>query len=201
VTTSAARPAGDHQAELEVVSESEGESHITDRTRPEGPPPTRGVVRPAPPKLQEALALGSSGPPAAQPPCGSIGQDNDHGPRREEEEQGGQEGRQGGSGGPRRTTRHGWQPSATVGKAAAVPGFRLYKGACPRRLPDLPGYDAEGEAGPGPCLARGYCVYCKPAQGEWCLSNTPPSPLPQPPPWLNLRSFQRPRPKARMASV
>ena len=24
------------------------------------------------------------------------------------------------------------------------------------------------------CLARGYCVYCKPAQGEWCLSKPPP---------------------------
>jgi hypothetical protein len=37
VTTSAVRPAGDHQAELKVVSESEGESHATDCIRPEGP--------------------------------------------------------------------------------------------------------------------------------------------------------------------
>jgi hypothetical protein len=53
------------------------------------------------------------------------------------------------------------------------------------------------------CLARGYCVYCKLAQGEWCLSNLPPPPLSHspPPPLLNLNSFQRPRPKARMASI
>jgi hypothetical protein len=56
------------------------------------------------------------------------------------------------------------------------------------------------------CLARGYCVYCKLAQGERCLSNPPPSPLPlpqpsPPPPWLNSCSFQCPRPKARMASI
>jgi hypothetical protein len=70
VTISAARPAGDQQAEPKVVSESEGESHITDCTRPEGPPLTRGVVRLAPPKLHEAAALESSGAPAAQPPGG-----------------------------------------------------------------------------------------------------------------------------------
>jgi hypothetical protein len=29
----------------------------------------------------------------------------------------------------------------------------------------------------------------------------PPPPQPPPPPWLNLSSFQRPRPKARMASI
>ncbi len=45
-TTSAVRPASDHEAEPKVVSESEGESHATDCTRPEGPPLTRGVVRP-----------------------------------------------------------------------------------------------------------------------------------------------------------
>jgi hypothetical protein len=53
-----------------VVSESEGEGHVTDYTRPEGPPPTRGVVRPVPPKLHEAVALESSGAPAAQLPGG-----------------------------------------------------------------------------------------------------------------------------------
>ncbi len=26
------------------------------------------------------------------------------------------------------------------------------------------------------CLARGYCVHYKPAQGEWCLSSHPPPP-------------------------
>jgi hypothetical protein len=70
VTTSAARPADDQQAEPKVVSESEGEGHVTDYTRPEGPPPTRGVVRPVPPKLHEAVALESSGAPAAQLPGG-----------------------------------------------------------------------------------------------------------------------------------
>ncbi len=64
------RSADDHQAEPKVVSESEGESHATDCTRPEGPPLTRGVVRPASPKLHEAAALESSGAPAAQPPGG-----------------------------------------------------------------------------------------------------------------------------------
>ncbi len=68
--TSAVRPAGDHQVEPEVVSESEGESHATDCTRPEGPPLTRGVVRPASPRPEEAAALEYSGVPAAQPPGG-----------------------------------------------------------------------------------------------------------------------------------
>jgi hypothetical protein len=70
VTTSAVRPAGDHQAEPKVVSESEGESHATDCTRPEGPPLARGVVRPTSPKPVEAVDLESSGAPAAQPPGG-----------------------------------------------------------------------------------------------------------------------------------
>ncbi len=49
------------------------------------------------------------------------------------------------------------------------------------------------------CLARGYCVQYKPAQGEWCLSS--PHPPPHELPMLNLCDFQRPRPKARMASI
>ena len=32
------------------------------------------------------------------------------------------------------------------------------------------------------CLARGYCVYCKLAQGEQCLSNPPPPSFPTAPP-------------------
>ncbi len=67
-TTSEARPAGDHQAGPEVVSEDEGESHATDCTGPEGPPPARGVVRPASPELREAAALRPSGAPVAQLP-------------------------------------------------------------------------------------------------------------------------------------
>jgi hypothetical protein len=70
VTTSAVRPCGDHEAEPKVVSESEGESHATDCTRPEGPPLTRGVVRPTSPRPVEAAALEFSGAPAAQPPGG-----------------------------------------------------------------------------------------------------------------------------------
>ncbi len=54
------------------------------------------------------------------------------------------------------------------------------------------------------CFARGYCVL-QAAQGERCLSSPPPpSPFlsysPPPLPRLNLCDFQRPRPKARMAS-
>jgi hypothetical protein len=30
------------------------------------------------------------------------------------------------------------------------------------------------------CLARGYCMHYKPAQGEWCLSNPPPPPTHSP---------------------
>jgi hypothetical protein len=71
VTTSAVRPAGDHQAEPKVVSESEGESHATDCTRPEGPPLARGVVRPTSPGSAEAAALEPSEAPAAQQPDGS----------------------------------------------------------------------------------------------------------------------------------
>ena len=56
VTTSAVRPAGDHQAEPKVVSEGEGESHATDGTRPEGPPLARSVVRPTSPGMVEAAA-------------------------------------------------------------------------------------------------------------------------------------------------
>jgi hypothetical protein len=67
-TTATAKPGGDHQAEPEVVSESEGESHATDCTGPEGPPLTRGVVRPTSPRPEEAAALESSEAPAAQPP-------------------------------------------------------------------------------------------------------------------------------------
>jgi hypothetical protein len=63
-------PAGNHQAELEVASEDEGESHATDCTEPEGSPPARGEVRPMSPKLQEAVALRPSGAPTAQPPVG-----------------------------------------------------------------------------------------------------------------------------------
>jgi len=66
-TTATAKPGGDHQTEPEEVSESEGESHATDCTGPEGPPLTRGVVRPASPRLQEAVALGPSGASVAQP--------------------------------------------------------------------------------------------------------------------------------------
>jgi hypothetical protein len=55
-TTSAVRPAGDHQAEPEVVSEDEDGSHATDCTGPEAPSPARGVVRPASPEPQEAAA-------------------------------------------------------------------------------------------------------------------------------------------------
>ncbi len=42
------------------------------------------------------------------------------------------------------------------------------------------------------CLARGYCVYCKLAQGERCLSTPPPPPFlsHSPPPMLNLCDFQ-----------
>ncbi len=69
-TTATAKPGGDHQAEPEVVSESEDESHATDCTGPEGPPLTRGVVRPASPRRQEAVALGPSGASVAQPPGG-----------------------------------------------------------------------------------------------------------------------------------
>jgi hypothetical protein len=69
-TASAVRPAGDHQAEPEVVSENEGESHATDHTKPEGPPPARGVVPPASPELQETAALRPSGASVAQPPGG-----------------------------------------------------------------------------------------------------------------------------------
>jgi hypothetical protein len=70
-TTSAVRPAGDHQVGPEVVSGDEGESHVTDCTGPEGPPPARGVVRPASPGLREAVALRPSGAPTAQPPSGN----------------------------------------------------------------------------------------------------------------------------------
>jgi hypothetical protein len=66
-TTLAARPAGDHKTESEVVSEDEGESHATDCTGPVGPPPAKGVVRPASAELREAAALRSSGAPVAQP--------------------------------------------------------------------------------------------------------------------------------------
>ncbi len=48
------------------------------------------------------------------------------------------------------------------------------------------------------CLARGYCVQYKPAQGEWCLSNPPPT---HALPMQDLSHFQRPRPKARTASI
>jgi hypothetical protein len=50
------------------------------------------------------------------------------------------------------------------------------------------------------CFARGYCV-SQAAQGEGRLSSPPPSSPIAPPPWLNLCDFQRPRPKARMASI
>jgi hypothetical protein len=62
------RPAGEHQAEPEVVSEDEGESHATDYTGPEGPPPIRGMARPASPEAREAAALKPSGAPVTQPP-------------------------------------------------------------------------------------------------------------------------------------
>ncbi len=43
------------------------------------------------------------------------------------------------------------------------------------------------------CLAWGYCVYCKLAQGEQCLSNPLPPPFlshsPSPSPWLNCVIF------------
>jgi hypothetical protein len=70
VATSAARPAGNHQAEPKAVSENEGESRATDCTRPVGPPLTRGVVRPTLPGPVEAAASESSGAPATQPPGG-----------------------------------------------------------------------------------------------------------------------------------
>jgi hypothetical protein len=69
-TSSTARLASDHQAELEVASEDEGESHAADCTGPEGPPPARGEVQPASPKLQETGALSPSRAPTAQPPGG-----------------------------------------------------------------------------------------------------------------------------------
>ncbi len=67
-----ANPGGGHQTEPEVGSESEDESHATDCTRPEGPPLTRGVVRPTSPRPGEAAALESSGAPASQPPGGDL---------------------------------------------------------------------------------------------------------------------------------
>ncbi len=70
MTASAVGSAGDHQAEPRVVSESEGESHVTDCTRPEGPPLARGVVRPTSPEPAEAAAPEPSEEPAAQPPGG-----------------------------------------------------------------------------------------------------------------------------------
>jgi hypothetical protein len=66
-TTLAVEPAGDHQAELEVASKDECQSHATDCTGPEGSPPARGEVRPLSPELQEAVALRPSGAPTAQP--------------------------------------------------------------------------------------------------------------------------------------
>ena len=66
-TTSAAKLAGDHQAELEVASEDEDEGHAMKCTGPEGPPPARGEGQPASPELQEAVALESSGAPTTQP--------------------------------------------------------------------------------------------------------------------------------------
>ncbi len=69
-TTPAVEPASNHQAEREVESEDEGESHVTDRTGPEESPPTMGKVRLASPELQETVALSLSGAPTAQPPGG-----------------------------------------------------------------------------------------------------------------------------------
>ncbi len=70
VTTSAAGPAGGHQAGPEVMSEDEGESHGTDCTGSEGPPLASRVVQPTSPRLVDAAALEPSGTPAAQPPGG-----------------------------------------------------------------------------------------------------------------------------------
>jgi hypothetical protein len=70
VTTSAAGPAGGHQAGLEVMYEGEGESHGTDCTSSEGPPLASRVVQPTSPRSVEAAALEPSGAPAVQPPGG-----------------------------------------------------------------------------------------------------------------------------------
>jgi hypothetical protein len=143
-TTSAVRPAGNHQAEPEVVSENEGESHATDYTGPEGPPPARGVVQPASPESREAAALGRSEAPVAQPPGENPSVKTMvtvPGGRRKS--RAARKAARVGPGGRRRIIRCGWQPSPAGRGAAAVPSIRLHKGAHPRRLPDLPGHGAE----------------------------------------------------------
>jgi hypothetical protein len=108
VTTSAVRPAGDHEAEPKVVSESKGERHARlHQTRGTTAYKRRGAAH-----ITEAGRSSGSGvlrgAHCAAAGRRSIGQDDDHSPRREEKGQGGQESHQSGSRGQRRTTSCGW---------------------------------------------------------------------------------------------
>jgi hypothetical protein len=120
-TTSAAGPAGDHQAGPEVMSEDEGESHGTDCTRPEGSRPARGVVRPGP---AEAAAPEPSEESAAQPPGG------DPSVKTMIAVPGGKKKNRAARRAARAALEANGRPPAADGNQ--VPGVRLHEGACPR---------------------------------------------------------------------